>query len=254
MQMTIVPQLWVAQGAEEAVKFYLGLFPGSELLSTEGSSPDASLAYRIFKLAVMGLQLRVLEAERAPQPNPAGSFFVYCGNSEALQNTLYEAFTTGGRILMPLGKYNWSSRYALVQDKFGVAWHLDIDPVKTLQKIVPAPIFMPPQAFNLAPAHDFYAGIFPDFVSLMQMPYTPAPDVPHEALLFVQMKWGTLLVNMLSSSISMGYRLNESFSFCINAGSPAEAKILTEKLVEGGTPMPGGWLTDKFGVSWVVAG
>jgi predicted 3-demethylubiquinone-9 3-methyltransferase (glyoxalase superfamily) len=252
MQITILPQFWLAQQAREAVDFYLGLFPESELVKIEESTKPAPHTYRVFQLAIMGLQLRVLEAERAPQPNPAGSFFVYCGNSEALQNTLYEAFTTGGRILMPLGKYNWSSRYALVQDKFGVAWHLDIDPVKTVQKIVPAPIFMPPQAFNLAPAHDFYAGIFPGFVSLMQMPYTPAPDVPHQALLFVQMKWGPLLVNMLSSSINMGYSLNESFAFCIETDSSTTAEHMMEKLAAGGKVMPGGWLTDKFGVSWVV--
>jgi len=253
MQVSIVPHLWLAQGAQEAVDFYLELFPESELLNMEEGPLDAPHPYRLFQLVLMGLHLRVLESDRAPQPNPAGSFFVYCGNSEALQDRLYQALTTGGRILMPLGKYNWSGRYAFLQDRFGLAWHLDIDPVKTLQKIVPAPMFMPPQAFNLAPAHDFYAGIFPGFVSLMQMPYTPAPNVPAEALLFVQMKWGSLLVNMLSSSINMGYRLNESFSFSIQAGSPAEANILSEKLGEGGTLMPGGWITDKYGISWIVS-
>lgn len=43
-----------------------------------------------------------------------------------------------GKVLMPLDTYDWSVKYAWVEDKYGVSWQLDIDAINNVQSIVPA--------------------------------------------------------------------------------------------------------------------
>lgn len=42
---------------------------------------------------------------------------------------------------MPLDTYDWSVKYAWVEDKYGVSWQLDIDAINNVQSIVPAFLF-----------------------------------------------------------------------------------------------------------------
>ena len=48
------------------------------------------------------------------------------------------------------------------------------------------------------------------------------------------------------------FKFNEAISFYVDCEDQAEVDELWNKLCEGGTPGPCGWLKDKFGLSWQI--
>ncbi|WP_331253388.1 VOC family protein [Paenibacillus dendritiformis] len=50
---------------------------------------------------------------------------IACGSEEEM-NRLYERLSAGGRILMPLQMTFWQSKFAVVADRFGICWQLDL--------------------------------------------------------------------------------------------------------------------------------
>ena len=53
------------------------------------------------------------------------SLFVTCA-SGAEQQRLHDVLAAGGRQLMPLDDYGFSSRFCWIQDRFDVSWQLDL--------------------------------------------------------------------------------------------------------------------------------
>lgn len=51
------------------------------------------------------------------------SLFIQC-NTEDEIDMLFEKLSEGGQILMPLGEYPFSKKYAWINDRFGVSWQL----------------------------------------------------------------------------------------------------------------------------------
>jgi predicted 3-demethylubiquinone-9 3-methyltransferase (glyoxalase superfamily) len=56
---------------------------------------------------------------------PAFSFFVDCESKEDI-GRLTAALSSGGTVLMPLGEYGFSRRFAWVSDRYGVSWQLNL--------------------------------------------------------------------------------------------------------------------------------
>lgn len=48
------------------------------------------------------------------------------------------------------------------------------------------------------------------------------------------------------------FKFTEAISFVVNCATQPEVDDLWEKLSEGGTPGPCGWLKDKYGLSWQI--
>jgi predicted 3-demethylubiquinone-9 3-methyltransferase (glyoxalase superfamily) len=53
----------------------------------------------------------------------ATSLFVACNDPDAIEQ-YFHALSEGGTILMPLGEYPFSKKFAWINDKFGVSWQL----------------------------------------------------------------------------------------------------------------------------------
>ena len=47
-------------------------------------------------------------------------------DTEAEIDELFSKLSQGGRVMMPLGKYQFSERFAWLADKYGVAWQLTL--------------------------------------------------------------------------------------------------------------------------------
>jgi predicted 3-demethylubiquinone-9 3-methyltransferase (glyoxalase superfamily) len=151
-----------------------------------------------------------------------------------------------------LGKYDWSSKYAWVRDRFGLGWQLDIDDINSKQKIVPALLFVNEKSGRIREAVSFYTSVFKTSRRLMEVPYENQPEGKEADLLFAQFSLEGFIFNAMSSNMKHDFDFNEAVSFMINCETQEEIDYYWEKLTTGGEEQPCGWVKDKFGLSWQV--
>ncbi|WP_165250431.1 VOC family protein [Paludisphaera soli] len=116
--------------AEEAMRFYVSLFPNSEILDMMHYGPSEMGAEGTVKLARFTIAGREFAAIDSPTEHqfgftPAVSLFVDCESREELE-AAHARLVEGGMDLMPLGEYGFSARFAWVNDRFGVSWQLNL--------------------------------------------------------------------------------------------------------------------------------
>lgn len=116
--------------AEEAVNFYVTLFPDSRIDSIERygageTDPEGTVKQALFTLN--GQQFRAMDSAAA-HPftfTPAISLYFECGSREELTH-LYQKLSEQGLSLMPLDNYGFSALFGWVNDRFGVSWQLNL--------------------------------------------------------------------------------------------------------------------------------
>ena len=128
MAQEINPFLMFPSGAEQAMNFYISLFPGSRIEKIDhfdAAGPDAKGAVRLATLNLLGRKLEFFDSpvRHAFTFTPAISFAVACESAEEVDR-LFAALSDGGQILMGLDAYPFARRYGWVNDKFGVSWQL----------------------------------------------------------------------------------------------------------------------------------
>lgn len=116
--------------AEEAMTFFVSLFGNSRIEQIERYGPGEMGAEGSVKLAVFSLAGRDFLCIDSPVKHgftftPSISLFVDC-ESEAELETAFNRLSDGGRGLMPPGNYDFSTRFAWLQDRFGVSWRLNL--------------------------------------------------------------------------------------------------------------------------------
>ena len=130
MARTFSTQLMFEGLAEEAMTFYLSLFPGSAVTSLERYGPGQQGKEGSIKRAEFRLGSHALACIDSPVPHaftftPSISLFVECESLEELER-LFQALGVGGKTLMPLDNYGFSQRFGWVADRFGVSWQLNL--------------------------------------------------------------------------------------------------------------------------------
>lgn len=255
----ITPFLWFDNNAEAAVNYYTSIFENSKILKVlrydEASAnaagrPVGSVLTVSFQLD--GEKFTALNGGPHFKLNPSISFFVYCGSEEKI-NLLYNKLSNGGTALMPIGKYDWSPKYAWVIDKFGLSWQLDVDKINNPQKILPALLFVNDKVLKVKEAISFYSSVFPQSKIIMESPYDKSLGLPDDALLFAQFKLTDYLFNAMSGQGEHKFDFNEAFSFVVNCNDQNEVDYYWNKLTyDGGMESQCGWLKDKYGVSWQI--
>lgn len=126
----IHPFLMFEGKAEEAMNFYISLFPGAEVLDiirygpgqpgAEGSVMKASFSLR-------GLTILCIDSivKRGFTFTPAISLFVECESEDEIDRVT-SALLADGNALMPIGEYGFSRKFAWVSDRYGVSWQLNL--------------------------------------------------------------------------------------------------------------------------------
>lgn len=131
MQTTIRPFLMFQEGqAEEAMNFYVSLFPAGEVTEIVrygpgGPGPEGSVMKASFSIAGQAVMCIDSPMQHDFTFTPAFSLFVDCA-SEAELLRLFSALAEGGAVLMPLGDYGFSRQFAWVSDRYGVSWQLNL--------------------------------------------------------------------------------------------------------------------------------
>lgn len=113
--------------AEEAIRFYVDLFPDATLTSLI-HHPDGKGVYQgRFTLGGHDIICFDSPGKHGFTFTPATSIFVEC-NSAAEVDRLSSALLEGGTALMPLGSYPFAPRFAWIVDRFGISWQLILPP------------------------------------------------------------------------------------------------------------------------------
>lgn len=116
--------------AEKAINLYTSVFTGSAVGTIERYGPGEQGPEGGVKRAELTInQHRLMFFDSPVKHNftftPAISLFVEC-ESEAEQEKAFQELSAGGQVLMPLDSYGFSTRFAWVNDRFGVSWQLNL--------------------------------------------------------------------------------------------------------------------------------
>jgi predicted 3-demethylubiquinone-9 3-methyltransferase (glyoxalase superfamily) len=101
----ITPFLWFENNAEEAMNFYVSIFPNSKIISVSKQSVQFQLE---------GQELMILNGGPHFKLSPAVSMFVNCETQKEIDR-LYEQLLAGG---------GEPSRCGWLTDKYGLSWQL----------------------------------------------------------------------------------------------------------------------------------
>jgi predicted 3-demethylubiquinone-9 3-methyltransferase (glyoxalase superfamily) len=116
--------------AEEAMNFYVSLFPDAEIrriarYGENDTGPAGTVQTAVFSLAGQELMCIDSSVKHAFTFTPATSLFVTC-DTPAQVDELFARLSEGGTVLMPLGTYPFSQRFGWLNDRFGVSWQLTV--------------------------------------------------------------------------------------------------------------------------------
>ena len=131
LKTKVHPFLMFEGKAEEAMKFYISLFPSSAVTDvvrygSGEAGPEGSIKKASFTVAGQTVLCTDSFVKHAFTFTPAFSLFVTCASEEELQR-LTGALSEHGTTLMPLGNYGFSRMFAWVNDRYGVSWQLNLD-------------------------------------------------------------------------------------------------------------------------------
>lgn len=127
---TATPFLMFHDGkAEEAINFYIALFPGSEALQItkygkNEVAPEGTVKRATFRVAGLTVMAIDSSVKHDFHFTPSFSLFVECESEEQLK-MLAEKLSEGGRVFMPLAAYGFSRQFTWCADKYGVSWQLN---------------------------------------------------------------------------------------------------------------------------------
>jgi predicted 3-demethylubiquinone-9 3-methyltransferase (glyoxalase superfamily) len=255
----ITPFVWFDTQAEEAAKFYTSIFDNSKILNVSRYNESSATATGmkagsafVVSFQLEGQNFTAMNAGPHFNINESISFFVYCESNEKLER-VYNKLMEGGSTLIPLGKYDWSPKYAWIKDKFGLTWQLTVEKINSTQKILPALLFVNDKVLKVKEAAEFYCSVFSNSEIIMEYPYDKSAGLPEGALLFTQFRLANHLFNAMSGQGEHKFDFNEAFSFVVDCKDQDEVDYYWNKLTsDGGLESMCGWLKDKFGVSWQI--
>lgn len=130
MATRVQPFLMFEGKAEEAMNFYVSLFPDAKINEIHRYGPnqsgkEGSVMRASFTIAGQSLLCIDSAISHGFTFTPALSLFVDC-ESEAQIERLTSALSEGGNVLMSLNNYGFSRQFAWVSDRFGVSWQLNL--------------------------------------------------------------------------------------------------------------------------------
>jgi predicted 3-demethylubiquinone-9 3-methyltransferase (glyoxalase superfamily) len=129
MEPTVRPFLMFTGRAEEAMRFYVSLFPGAQITRLErwgagGPGEEGKVLHGAFTIGDQTIRCNDSPPVHAFTFTPSFSLFVDCASIDEVAR-LADALAAGGGVLMPRGDYGFSRQFAWVNDRFGVSWQLN---------------------------------------------------------------------------------------------------------------------------------
>jgi PhnB protein len=137
MKQTIQPYLFFGGRCEEALEFYkTALGAKVEFVMRYKDSPEPMPAHRVpagWENKVMHCTVNIgTSTFMASDGCEAGAKFegfslALSAENDAEAEKLFNALTPGSKITMPLTKTFWTSKFGMLEDKFGIGWMVSVE-------------------------------------------------------------------------------------------------------------------------------
>ncbi|QQS44330.1 VOC family protein [Candidatus Roizmanbacteria bacterium] len=243
--------LWFDTQAKEAAEFYTSLFSGSSIDHVSRITDTPSGDCDIVSFTLSGEPFMSISAGPIFKFNPSISISVQCETEEEIKK-LHKALMEGGTELMPLDTYEFSKKFAWVQDKYGLSWQLNVpnDYSSVKQKISPFLMFVGKVCGKAEEAMEFYTKIFDN--SSIDHVYRNEKDEGQKMVDHAEFTLDGQVFMISDSAYDHKFSFNEAISFIVNCRDQQEIDYYWEKLSAVPEAEQCGWLKDKFGVSWQI--
>ncbi|MDX9939713.1 MAG: VOC family protein [Sphaerochaetaceae bacterium] len=256
----IIPNLWFDREAFEAVRFYTNLFPDGRIISsvTLHDTPSRDTDIVTFELA--GYTFMGINGGPHFTKNPSISFFVNFDpardpHARERLDHLWGGLSQGGRILMPLQAYPFSSHYGWIQDRYDVSWQLILTDPEGEERpcIIPSLLFTGSVAGKAEEALRFHLETFPHsrLGSLVRYPEGMKHDVS-ATLMFSDYMLENQWFTAMDSGYPHGFQFTEGISLMVQCDTQQEIDVLWRRLSADADAEQCGWLKDRYGISWQI--
>jgi len=116
--------------AEDAMNFYVSLFPDSEIKSISRyaeNEPGPAGTVKVAEFSLSGQPFMCIDspAKHGFTFTAAMSLYVKC-ETESQIDGLFANLSEGGQVLMALDAYPFSRKFGWLNDKYGVSWQLSL--------------------------------------------------------------------------------------------------------------------------------
>lgn len=239
---TISTALWFDNQAKEALTFYSSIFPNSRINQSNEAVTDALL---------FGVHFTGINGGPMFKPNPSISFMVIL-DTEAEVDSIWQALSPKGKVLMQLDTYPWSPHYGWVEDEYGVSWQLYLGDAKDVneQRIVPTLMFTKEQNGKCEEALAFYQSVFPEYQQfgiLRHQEGELAGMVQH-----TQLSINNFLIMAMDGGNMHDFKFNEGVSLVLHCDTQEDIDYFWNAFTKEGEESRCGWCKDSFGVSWQI--
>ena len=128
VDLSVTPFLMFSGDAEKAMKLYTEVFPNSKIESIDKYRVGEGGAEGTVRVATMSLNGQKVMCIDSPVKQafgftPATSLYAASSNAETIEE-YFNVLSDGDEVLMPLGEYPFSRKFAWITDRFGVSWQL----------------------------------------------------------------------------------------------------------------------------------
>jgi len=253
MDQVITPAIWCDGTADEAAQFYTDVFR------------DASIAEQVPGLAatvsIHGFKLSLINGGNQYAPNPSISCILnfdpllFGGEEQARAylDELYKRLSTGG-VLMELGEYPFSPRYAWVRDRFGMTWQLmltdpDGDPRPF---VIPSFMFGGTNHANAEEATDAWIALFDNAHRGALYRYKEGGPLDAGAVMFTDFTLRDTWMAATDSGTFHDFTFTPGVSMIVSCRDQEEIDRYWAGLSAVPEAERCGWCVDRWGVSWQV--
>ncbi len=253
MGQVITPAIWCDGTADEAAQFYADVFR------------DASIAEQAPGLAatvsIHGFKLSLINGGNQYAPNPSISCILnfdpllFGGEEQARDylDELYKRLSTGG-VLMELGEYPFSPRYAWVRDRFGMTWQLMLtDPNGDPRPfVIPSFMFGGTNHANAEEATDAWIALFDNARRGALYRYEEGGPLDAGTVMFTDFTLRGTWMAATDSGTIHDFTFTPGVSMIVSCRNQEEIDRYWTGLSAVPEAERCGWCVDRWGVSWQV--
>ena len=253
MDQVITPAIWCDGTADEAAQFYTDVFRDTSIVE---QAPGIAAT-----VSIHGFKLSLINGGNQYTPNPSISCILnfdpllFGGEEQARTylDELYERLSTGG-VLMELGEYPFSPRYAWVRDRFGMTWQLmltdpDGDPRPF---VIPSFMFGGTNHTHAEEATDAWIALFDNSRRGALYRYEEGGPLDAGTVMFTDFTLRGTWMAATDSGTFHDFTFTPGVSMIVSCRDQEEIDRYWAGLSAVPEAERCGWCVDRWGVSWQV--